>query len=436
MTDSERTITISDALPNKGAASPLKFRTLSAKLIAIYLPLVSLSVMVLFGVLEARFYAGKQDQLEYSLQEVARLQASNLAEAVWEYDTDAIESTLKNLERLPHFHRAAVLDSENTTIVERGAKADAVGSDTSSLRQPLKFVRGNVEEPVGFLVLTFHQRAIRTELRERLQADLLILTILAVTVLAVTIFAVRFVVGRPLRVLKASIDANRTNQSHDPVPWQDSDEIGDVISAYNELLQRQGEVEADLRAVQEELEQRVAERTSELTAKEDQLRAALDHMSCGLFVVDKDMKVRLFNQQLIDLYDLPPGTVGQGSPLELILRARAERGEYGLGDIEKKIQDRLKGYSDRRVTQVEDEVAGGKVIDARRAPTDDGGVVIVLNDITERKRTEEMMRKNVRELERFNRLATGRELRMIELKEEINALLEAQGKEPKYEVVE
>ncbi len=37
-------------------------------------------------------------------------------------------------------------------------------------------------------------------------------------------------------------------------------------------------------------------------------------------------------------------------------------------------------------------------------------------------------------MERFNRLAVGRELRMIELKEQVNKLAEEAGLEPPYEI--
>lgn len=60
------------------------------------------------------------------------------------------------------------------------------------------------------------------------------------------------------------------------------------------------------------------------------------------------------------------------------------------------------------------------------------GIII---DITERKKAEEQLKKKNTELEAFNKLTIGRELRMIELKGEINELLKKLGQEDKYKVI-
>ncbi len=56
-------------------------------------------------------------------------------------------------------------------------------------------------------------------------------------------------------------------------------------------------------------------------------------------------------------------------------------------------------------------------------------------DITRQKEAEDELAVKIKELEEFNRLAVGREQRMIELKEEINILLAERGMEAKYEIV-
>jgi PAS domain S-box-containing protein len=63
------------------------------------------------------------------------------------------------------------------------------------------------------------------------------------------------------------------------------------------------------------------------------------------------------------------------------------------------------------------------------------GVAIFAIDITERKRAEEKLHENIAELERFSKLAVGREDRMIELKKEINEMLQGLGQPEKYKIV-
>ncbi|PKP52457.1 MAG: hypothetical protein CVT92_08825 [Bacteroidetes bacterium HGW-Bacteroidetes-1] len=60
----------------------------------------------------------------------------------------------------------------------------------------------------------------------------------------------------------------------------------------------------------------------------------------------------------------------------------------------------------------------------------------IMRDISERKRTEAILKNKIDELERFNNLTVGRELKMIELKKEINQLLLNAGEKEKYLIFE
>jgi PAS domain S-box-containing protein len=63
------------------------------------------------------------------------------------------------------------------------------------------------------------------------------------------------------------------------------------------------------------------------------------------------------------------------------------------------------------------------------------GAIESLRDTTERKHLEEEMKRNLEELERFNKLAIGHELKMIQLKEEINELMIQLDNVEKYKIV-
>ena len=69
----------------------------------------------------------------------------------------------------------------------------------------------------------------------------------------------------------------------------------------------------------------------------------------------------------------------------------------------------------------------------------DRQVAILFNDITERKQAETEMRRRAEalqaaneELTRFNRVTVGRELRIIELKKQVNDLRAQLGQPPRY----
>lgn len=62
-------------------------------------------------------------------------------------------------------------------------------------------------------------------------------------------------------------------------------------------------------------------------------------------------------------------------------------------------------------------------------------IVGIARDITERKRVEEKLISRNKELELFNEVTVDRELKMIELKKEINELLEKSGEKPKYKII-
>ncbi len=58
--------------------------------------------------------------------------------------------------------------------------------------------------------------------------------------------------------------------------------------------------------------------------------------------------------------------------------------------------------------------------------------VVAIHDMTSLNSSLTNIMNVQRELEEFNRVAIGRELRMVALKDEINQLLSAQGQEPRY----
>lgn len=77
---------------------------------------------------------------------------------------------------------------------------------------------------------------------------------------------------------------------------------------------------------------------------------------------------------------------------------------------------------------------GLRFFEARMVPSGPDEVTTISRDITERKKTDSALKKKIEELEWFNHMMIDRELKMIELKQEINELLLKSGREEKYPI--
>jgi PAS domain S-box-containing protein len=80
-------------------------------------------------------------------------------------------------------------------------------------------------------------------------------------------------------------------------------------------------------------------------------------------------------------------------------------------------------------TRFPGELSAALIVDAQGKPK---AFMALIRDITERKRAEKELARTVSNLQRFNRLAVGRELQMIELKREVNDLLRSMDRQEKY----
>jgi PAS domain S-box-containing protein len=77
----------------------------------------------------------------------------------------------------------------------------------------------------------------------------------------------------------------------------------------------------------------------------------------------------------------------------------------------------------------------GELNGSRFMNSQNNGTLVVIRDISERKKAQKELEEKMNDLIRFNRLTVDRELTMIELKKEINELLAKTGQGEKYRIV-
>ncbi len=111
------------------------------------------------------------------------------------------------------------------------------------------------------------------------------------------------------------------------------------------------------------------------------LQTALEHVSEGIAVFDKEFQLVCWNRQFGEVLDLPRDMIGIGTRLDEILRLHAERGVYGQGDIDHLVSERMARYVAAEPF-IERFSARGLVLDVRANHMPGGGIVTTFTDVT------------------------------------------------------
>ena len=110
------------------------------------------------------------------------------------------------------------------------------------------------------------------------------------------------------------------------------------------------------------------------------LQELIDNLPIGVSLVDRNLNAVAFNRQFLELLEFPPDRFAIGDPFEKFIRFNAERGEYGDGDIDKLVRDRVALAANPRAHCFERVRPDGHTIEIRGTPLPGGGFVTTYID--------------------------------------------------------
>ena len=130
------------------------------------------------------------------------------------------------------------------------------------------------------------------------------------------------------------------------------------------------------------------------------LQAGLDLLDQGLTVIDGNLRFVAWNKAFLRLLDFPEEMAFVGATFESFMRYNAERGEYGPGDVEELVAERMRLA--RRFTPhyAERDRPGGQILAVRGEPLPHNGFVTLYTDITASRRYEQQIQLHNAELEK------------------------------------
>ncbi len=119
-----------------------------------------------------------------------------------------------------------------------------------------------------------------------------------------------------------------------------------------------------------------------------QFDTAINNMSQGLCFFDADMRLIVCNDRYVEMYDLPPGRIGPGTPLSEIVDMRLEAGSFPAMSRDEYLQWRARVVLSNEPTDSILELRNGRTMKIRHRPMPDQGWVATHEDITEQRRAE------------------------------------------------
>jgi diguanylate cyclase (GGDEF)-like protein len=132
-----------------------------------------------------------------------------------------------------------------------------------------------------------------------------------------------------------------------------------------------------------------------LQAENRMLHAVIDHFPGGILLYDENLRLVVCNEKQKEILQYPPALFEFGMPtLEQIFRFNAIRGEYGAGNIEAHVKERMRLAALREPHMFERTRPNGTVLQIRGVPLPGGGFLTTYLDVTHEKTEQQPEARN------------------------------------------
>ncbi|WP_257283534.1 PAS-domain containing protein [Endozoicomonas sp. SESOKO1] len=143
----------------------------------------------------------------------------------------------------------------------------------------------------------------------------------------------------------------------------------------------------------EEVQAMVDEASEVFQFNRELLQGAIEHISMGVSVVDRNLELVAWNQQYLQLFDYPNGLIKVGRPIADMIRHNALKGLCGPGDVDHHVNKRLSYMRNGAAHRSERRRQDGRVIQIQGNPMPGGGFVMAFTDITGFRQVEQALKE-------------------------------------------
>ena len=136
-----------------------------------------------------------------------------------------------------------------------------------------------------------------------------------------------------------------------------------------------------------ERERELDKRSQELASANTQIDAALNNMSQGLCMFDRNGQLVICNERYLRIYEMSPEAIKPGRSFLDVLNYQQSAGNFS-GDPARFAQTLRDRLAQGQMVHTTSQLANGRVIEVANEPMQGGGWVETHDDITERQRSE------------------------------------------------
>lgn len=218
---------------------------LSGKFLLYTLPPMILCATVYLVLLTSFQMASLKHNQQEQINSTAVRYARILSRPLWNLEEKSVIAIMESLIDDKIILCAELVNATGLSNIPTQGNCDRTEGIMIS-EKPIFYERFNVTEVLGHLRLVREGSDTNTEIIDHLEEPLLLAVLLLFVIIVCAILGYRFTVTAPLKKITASIKVFRNTGIREKVAVHSEDELGQFVQAYNNSLERQGEIEHTL----------------------------------------------------------------------------------------------------------------------------------------------------------------------------------------------